>query len=52
MDEKGKQLVNARFKLEHAKTTPFTHWEEVSLARIETTLGAHKIVVPSMASFS
>lgn len=31
-DEKGKKLVNARFKLEHAVTTPFTHWEEVSLA--------------------
>ena len=32
MDEKGKKLVNARFKLEHAVTTPFTHWEEVPLA--------------------
>ncbi|HAP2864593.1 TPA: LPXTG cell wall anchor domain-containing protein [Enterococcus faecalis] len=31
-DEKGKKLVNARFKLEHAVTTPFTHWEEVKLA--------------------
>ncbi|HAP5432341.1 TPA: LPXTG cell wall anchor domain-containing protein [Enterococcus faecalis] len=31
-DEKGKKLVNARFKLEHAVTTPFTHWEEVPLA--------------------
>ena len=32
MDEKGKKLVNARFKLEHAVTTPFTHWEEVPCA--------------------
>lgn len=32
MDEKGKKLVNARFKLEHAVTTPFTHWEEIPLA--------------------
>ncbi|EOK07163.1 LPXTG-domain-containing protein cell wall anchor domain [Enterococcus faecalis EnGen0367] len=31
-DEKGKKLVNARFKLEHAVTTPFTHWEELPLA--------------------
>ena len=37
MDEKGKKLVNARFKLEHAVTTPFTHWEEVPLRRIEPT---------------
>ncbi|MGH2221034.1 hypothetical protein, partial [Enterococcus faecalis] len=31
MDEKGKNLLNARFKLEHAVTMPFTHWEELRL---------------------
>lgn len=31
-DENGKKLANAQFKLEHAVTQPYLHWEQVDLA--------------------